>query len=984
MQTQMLSARTFVVMGLLCGMAVVGSVILWMWPADGDSPPVRDATRALLRARKHLQSRDWHAAEAAVQDIPATDRCYPETLLILGESAAGREDWEKALGYYEQIPRTGGDTDVRARLASAEIEFHQGRLLSAYQHLRYGLTLDPDELYAKSQLSLLLDLCGRRHEASELLFDLVLQNAFSERHLLLLAEPAAVHEPAIEVRRTEPDDADPLVNLANGRYALWRDDRAGARRFLQAARQQAPDLVEAWLRLGELAILENDQAALAAWREETPGDVDWHPGIWLLRARWAESSGEVAGAVRSYWEALRREPNLQMACYRLGRLLPAVEPEIDPQPYLQRSLKLQELASLATILYSNPHHVDSLHTAALTCESLGRYWEAAGWARAALLRESHLPWARKLVERCQPRLSASRARNDPQFDPAQQVDLSHFPLPTGVPGTNSLPDKSASSAANTIRFDEDAAVLGIDFAYNHGPDPTTPSGRMFEFTGGGAAAVDFDLNGWSDLYWVQGSDWPPQPGQSGSLDRLYRNCRTGFTDVTSPARLHEDRFGQGVTVGDYDQDGFPDLYVANTHVNRLWRNLGDGTFADATESAQLTASQWTTSCLLADLNRDGLPDIVDVNYAQGDDVFTRICEQNGIARSCSPLAFPAANDQAFLNRGDGTFEEITQQIGFDIGEGRGLGIVAFRPTPEHRGLNLFVANDMTANFYFANRTESPQAFPRFDELGVISGLAFDANGAAQACMGIAAGDIDGNGLLDFCVTNFYAEANNLFLQQPGESFSDEAAAANLRDASYSMLGFGTQFLDADGDGWQDLIVANGHVDDFRHRGLPYRMRPQVFRNRGGGRFDELPAGRVGPYFESEWLGRGLARLDWNRDRREDIAISHLEDSAALLTNRTVNQHHAISLRLHGRAVDRDAIGAIVQVHRGSRLQTVQLTAGDGYESSNERRLVIGVGEAETISLLHVSWSDGDVSEFKDVAVDQDYVLVQGGQLLTLP
>ncbi|MDX1968542.1 MAG: hypothetical protein SFV23_15295, partial [Planctomycetaceae bacterium] len=149
MQTQMLSARTFVVMGLLCGIAAVGSVILWMWPADGDSPPVRDATRALLRARKHLQSRDWHAAEAAVQDIPATDRCYPETLLILGESAAGREDWEKALGYYEQIPRTGGDTDVRARLASAEIEFHQGRLLSAYQHLRYGLVLDPDELYAK-------------------------------------------------------------------------------------------------------------------------------------------------------------------------------------------------------------------------------------------------------------------------------------------------------------------------------------------------------------------------------------------------------------------------------------------------------------------------------------------------------------------------------------------------------------------------------------------------------------------------------------------------------------------------------------------------------------------------------------------------------------------------------------------------------------------------------------------------------------------
>ncbi len=978
----MISVRTLIVVGILLSASGAGVAVVWCRRGDVGLSPARDSAACLARARRHLQARDWSAAETAVHDIPATDRRFPESLLILGEVATKREAWATALNHYERIPRDGSDTDVRARLASAEIEFNQGQLQSAHDDFRYGLHYYPQEAFAKSRLSLVLDFCGRRHEASQLLFELVRENAFSERHLLLLAEPSAVHEPAVEVQRIEPDAHDPLINLANGRYAFWRDDRDNARRFLQAARQQAPNLVEAWVRLGELALVEQDHAALVAWNKEAPADVDWHPGVWVVRARWAESSGAAAGAVRCYWEALRREPNLQMASYRLGRLLPTVVPEIDPQPFIERSLKLQELASLVTILYHNQHHLGSLQSAAQTCEQLGRYWEAAGWARAALVLDAKLSWAREMVQRCQPRLSASRDRNDPKIDPAQQVNLSHIPLPTFTPATAPVPEFATLAAANSIRFDEEAAALGINFSYFNGPDPATPSGRMFEFTGGGMAAVDFDLDGWPDLYWVQGCEWPPQPGQTRDLDRLYRNRHERFLDITEPARLHEDRFGQGVTVGDFDQDGFPDLYVANAQVNRLWRNLGDGTFQDVTPEAGLTASRWTTSCLLADLNGDGLPDIVDVNYAQGDDVFSRICEQNGVARSCSPLAFPAANDQAFLNLGDGSFQEITQRIGFDIGEGRGLGIVAFRPTPEHRGLNLFIANDMTANFYFANRTSTSGGVPLMEEQGVLSGLAFDVNGVAQACMGIAAADADGNGLLDFCVTNFYAEPNNLFLQQPGELFTDEAAAANLRDASYSMLGFGTQFLDADGDGWQDLIVTNGHVDDFSHRGLPYRMRPQLFRNRGKARFEELPAAGVGPFFEQQWLGRGLARLDWNRDRREDIAISHLDDPAALLTNRTETNRHAISLQLRGRTVDRDAIGAIVRVQCADRTQTVQLTAGDGYESSNERRLVIGVGPAESISQLYVSWSDGTSDVFENVTVDRDYVLVQGRPLLT--
>ncbi|OYW17322.1 MAG: hypothetical protein B7Z55_12740, partial [Planctomycetales bacterium 12-60-4] len=437
--------------------------------------------------------------------------------------------------------------------------------------------------------------------------------------------------------------------------------------------------------------MEEDEPAFSTWLQSRPADADQHPGYWLILARWAESRDDTRGAVRCYWEALRRDPNLQTACYRLSRLLPSVSTEIDPQPFLKRSLQLQELSSLVTILYHNQHHLDSMRSAARVCDVLGRYWEAAGWARAALVVKKKLPWAVEMTERCLPRLSPSQPRNDPKVDPAQLVDLSGFPLPTLSPSPV-VRELVASRTSTGIHFQEEAATLGIDFTYFNGPDPSTPSGRMFEFTGGGMAAVDFDLDGWCDLYWVQGCEWPPVSGQSQYLDRLFRNQRDRFIDVTESTRLREDRFSQGVTVGDVDQDGFPDLYVANTHQNRLWRNLGDGTFEDVTPVAGLTSSKWTTSCLLADLNDDGLPDLVDVNYAEGDEVFSRICEQDGIARSCSPLAFPAANDQAFLNAGDGRFVEISEQIGFDIGEGRGLGIVAFRPTAEHRNLNLFVAN----------------------------------------------------------------------------------------------------------------------------------------------------------------------------------------------------------------------------------------------------------------------------------------------------
>jgi hypothetical protein len=382
------------------------------------------------------------------------------------------------------------------------------------------------------------------------------------------------------------------------------------------------------------------------------------------------------------------------------------------------------------------------------------------------------------------------------------------------------------------------------------------------------------------------------------------------------------------------------------------------------------------------LNGDSLPDVYDVTFLDGEDVFTRICRSNdGVPRSCAPAGFAAAPDHVYFNRGDGTFGEVTQELGFEAADGDGLGIVvADFDGSGHMG--IFVGNDGRANFFFAP-TSTAKGDLHWQEIGVLSGLAYDDSGAAQACMGVAAGDPNNDGRVDLFVTNFYNESNTLYVNLGPNVFTDRARSSGLREPSWSLLGFGTQFLDADLDGWEDLIVTNGHVDDFTHKQIPFKMRPQFFQNRNA-RFSERFGKDLGPFFDQPKLGRGLAKLDWNRDGRTDIAVSNIGDPASLLTNQTHNAGCGLGLRFTGTKGSRDAIGTrVVLVAKGARLER-QLTAGDGYQSCNERRLEFGLGEDRTTVDLEVHWPGGMVEKFPDVETGTEYRVVEGrGQLLRL-
>jgi hypothetical protein len=351
--------------------------------------------------------------------------------------------------------------------------------------------------------------------------------------------------------------------------------------------------------------------------------------------------------------------------------------------------------------------------------------------------------------------------------------------------------------------------------------------------------------------------------------------------------------------------------------------------------------------------------------------------------TCAPTQVAAAQDWLYLNLGDGRFQDVTESSGIIRPNGKGQGIVAADFDGSGR-LSLFVSNDTTQNFYFVNQTAEKGGPILFEDQALLAGLAVNGEGVTQASMGIAAGDGDGDGRLDLFVTNFIEDYNTFYQLQPNGLFGDQTRQTNLRDSGFNLLGFGTQFLDGDLDGDLDLVIANGHVEQTRSTGNPDRMPAQYLPNLGQGQFGEDQSADRGPYFREKHYGRGIARLDWNRDGLEDFLVSHLDTPAALLTNTTPGPGNFVSLKLVGTNGDRDAIGTIAILKGDGRTLTRQLTAGDGYQTSNEKALTFGLGDFAGDVSLTIQWTSGTEQTFPKVPINQFLLAVEGEPLKQLP
>ncbi len=933
--------------------------------------------RLIEKARQALASKRYTACEELCERVLSDHPQFAEALLLAGEAANQQDRLSEALAYYDRVAAEAGDEAAIARCAAGDIWLKIGHASQAETKFREALEIDPPNALAHDRLANLLTLEGRRFESLPHLYELLRQRRASYTLLLLAGDHAqTVEEPEqlARFRAAAPDDAGPLIGLA--RIQIRRKQFVEAAGMLRKAIVDCPKCIEAHALLGRALLAGPNEDELAQWVAALPPEADEHPDVWTVRGRWAKRRGQTQAAARCFWEALRRDPNHQAATLQLSQALYALGESEMAEGVAARAAALSVFSETLSTLFHHRDDPKALFVVAAQSETLGRLWEAWTWNQTALATLGDVGWARAALARIEPQLNDSLPPTLPRVDVGRRLDLSHYPLPSDLYASKPAPFAQAAPSAAGARFEDVAREAGIEFTYFCGRAPGGHRAFMYQTTGGGIAVLDYDLDGWPDLYFTQGCRWPPAAGQTEYLDAAYRNLGNGrFGEVTQASGLGDDRFSQGATVGDFNNDGFPDLYVANIGVNRLYANNGDGTFSDVSESAGISTDRWTTSCLLADLNADGLPDLYDVNYFQGPGVFERFANVDGMPQSMKPSSFEPAPDDFYLNLGDGRFEEATQAVGMRVGGGNGLGIVAADFAGARR-LDLFVANDEDANFFFVNRAPVAGTRPRFDEQAVVAGLAFDGSGKANACMGVAAGDANGDGKLDLFVTNFSDESNTLYLQQDGDAFIDATGPAGLARPSFAMLGFGTQFIDGELDGLPDLVVTNGHVHEFVSPGVSYAMRPQYFRNMGGGRYQERSAEALGSYFQQTYFGRGLVRLDWNRDGRQDFAVSSLETPAALVTNRTDDAGHYLCVQLRGVQSSRDAIGAVVTVTMGQHRQTQWLCAGDGFQASNQRQLIFGLGASTRIETLNIVWPSGLQQEFRDLAADQELILVE--------
>jgi hypothetical protein len=530
----------------------------------------------------------------------------------------------------------------------------------------------------------------------------------------------------------------------------------------------------------------------------------------------------------------------------------------------------------------------------------------------------------------------------------------------------------AQQGAPGIRLTDVTAAAGLQFRHNSGAF----GGKLLpETMGAGCAFLDYDADGWQDVLLVNGMDWPGHKRERSTL-RLFRNNRNGtFTDVTRAAGLDIEVYGMGVAVGDWNNDGLPDLLVTCVGQNRLFRNTGKGTFVDVTKTSGLGGRlAFSTSALWFDFDRDGLLDLFVCNYVRWSAEHDVFCSADGKQKSyCTPEAYRGDTCWLFRNRGNGTFEDVTATSGIFDSSSKSLG-VAMLDDDQDGWPDVMVANDTQPNKLYRNLRNGT-----FKEVGVQAGVAFSADGRARAGMGIDAADFDNSGRMGVAVTNFDNEMAGLYRSLGPGLYEDAAKAAGVGMASRNRLGFGCLFVDLDLDGAVDLVIANGHIDEAvrtMRTGAGHAQPPLLFQNLGNGKFQDI-APAAGEEFARPRVGRGLAYGDFDRDGDLDLLMTTNNGPPVLFRNDQASGNRSVRFTLVGTKSNRDGIGARVRVFVGGTSQSRMVKTGSSYLSQSELPVTFGVGRRDAVDRVVIDWPSGRTEEFKNVQAGRAYTCVEG-------
>jgi hypothetical protein len=548
-----------------------------------------------------------------------------------------------------------------------------------------------------------------------------------------------------------------------------------------------------------------------------------------------------------------------------------------------------------------------------------------------------------------------------------------------IPSTGQLPPPKTAANPSLVNFEDIAGKAGLTAVIVFGGVATKK--YIIETTGTGVAIFDYDNDGWPDIFVVNGTTLDAIPSGEAPSNHLYRNNHDGtFTDVTVKAGLVATGWGQGACVGDYDNDGWEDLYVTYYGKNRLYHN-DHGVFSEVADNAHVAGSgkAWGTGCAFVDYNRDGYLDLMVANYVDFNPATTPVpgegsyCVWKGVAVMCGPRGLPTAKNILYENRGDGTFVDVTAKAHIDRTEGRYAFSVSTFDFDDDGWPDIYIACDSAPSILYHNNHDGT-----FTDVAVMAGVAFNEEGREQAGMGTTIGDYNGDGRLDIFKTNFSDDTPTLYRNDGEGVFSDVTFTAGL-GLHTQYLGWGTMFFDFDNDGWPDLILANGHVypevDKF-HLGSGYTEPRLLYHNNGNGTFTEVSA-IAGPGINATYSARGLAVGDFWNDGRQSVIINNLDAAPSLLVNSVRSANHWVSFKTVGTRSNRDGIGAKITVKIGNRTLVDEVRSGSSYISQNDLRTHFGLGSAAKLDRVQVRWPSGLVEQFNGLSVDGIHTLKEG-------